>query len=531
MVISSMYSSTIGNIFFYYIIILIYVLFFYKKNIVLNIILLSIIFVFLHFFYQNEITGENYVAYVKVIAENGIPLFNYPERSMPGYFIIAYLLKNFLGLEPEFILKITRFFIFVALLFAMRDLVEHISKKYNLNKEIISFAILIFTFDYNTNFLLIGDQFRNAFGQLTFIYFVLHLVKEDHNKSLFFGIASVIFHKLFIIVIPTIYILFKLTKLLKNYSKEIIFLSLPLFSVFFVKIIQFLTRFFNIFSFYDKLHYPVPIGFNALTKGVLLALIIYIFVLILSYKDYLKVKKNNILFFSFLFFFISLIISKVNIIGIQFVEPNRVYILFAPFFAILFAYLLHNIKTSLKLFILLIYVIYNFAVINFATQTHAPTITLIKSSIFDFFSIYFNNNISQMFLIIFYFLISVLIINVINKHQILFNIFSIYNVIIYFLSYFYDLNLLINVFYLILFSIRPKHIKENSATFGLLYNIVTFTLFEFFYLFINKILHNIELDIIIQNSILIWCIIVVMLNVFNIFIYLTKDMKLYYARY
>lgn len=528
-----LFNLIMGNIFLYYVLIFIFPFLLYKGKVKINILIifLALIFGFFHFFYENEITGENYIAYLRLIESNGIPYFNYEQNAMPGYFIFTYFLKNFLYLDPEFIQKFLRFFIFLLMLFGIKDLAKFTAEKYNFSSEFILYSILVFAIDWNTNFLLIGDQFRNAFAQLIFIYFILFLLKQGHFEYILFGLITMAFHKMFIFITPFTFLLFRMSRFMKSFSRKTIFFIFPGLVVIFVKLIQLITRnYFNILGFGDKFHHSVPTGLEAVTRGVVLALIFYGFILFLSYRDFDKIKRSPILFFCFIFFFFNFVISKVNILGINFVEMNRSYILFAPCLAILFAYLLYKMKKREVLLILLFYAIYNFALINFAKQTYAPTLKLVSTSIFDFVKIYFNENFSQMLLGVSYFLISIPIINVINRNRFIFNIFSILNVVIFSISYLLGIKgLSISVFYLMLFSIWHSKIKEHSIFGNILFNIGLFTLWGVTYLFFNKMFISMELNEIMFNSLLIWGLIVLCWNFLISSKYLIKVKKIHYG--
>jgi len=523
----------LGNMFFYYLIVFAFPFLMYKGEVKINTFILSLalIFSFFHFFYQIEIIGENYISYVRVIENNGIPFFNYHRRVMPGYFIFVYFLKNYLYLKPEFIQKFLRFLIFLLMLFGIGKLAKFAVQKYNLNKKLITYSILIFAIDWNTNFLLIGDQFRNAFAQLIFIYFILFIFKRDRIKYILFGLGTMLFHKMSLVITPLSYLLFKRLKFIMNFSRKTIFFIFPGIIVIFVKLIQFIsTNYFNILGLGDKFRHPGPSGLNAITQGVVLALIFYGFVLFLSYRNFDKIKKHFLLFFCFIFFFFGLVISKVNVLGIRFVEANRLYILFAPCLAILLGYFLTEMLRKKALIILSLYILYNFALINFSKQTYAPSVQLLSTSVFDFIKIYFNNDILQMLLGISYFLISIVIINVINKNRFIFNMFSVLNALIFFISYFLGIKgLSISVFYLMLFSIWPSEIKETGISGNILFNITLFTFWEITYIFFNKAFVSVKLSQIMLNSLLIWALLVLCWNLFISSGYLIKLKKIQYG--
>jgi len=527
-------SLIMGNIFLYYVIIFIFPFLLYKGKIKTNILILSLalIFGFFHFFYQDEITGENYISYVKAIENDWIPFLNYHRAIMPGYHIFTYFLKNFLYLKPEFIQKFLRFFIFLLMLFGIKDLARLAVQKYGLDKKLITYSILVFAVDWNSNFLLIGDQFRNAFAQLIFIYFILFLFKKDGIKYVLFGLATMLFHKMFIVITPVTYLLLKLLESIKMFSRKMIFFIFPGIVVILVKLIQFISRnYFNIFGLGDKFHHPGPVGLKAVTQGVILALIFYGFVLFLSYVNFDKIRKNSFLFFCFIFFFFSFVVSKVNILGIRFVEVNRSYILFAPCLAILLGYFLTEMAQKEVLIIFPLYIVYNFVLINFAKQTAAPSVQLLFTPIFDFMRIYFDNDILQMLLGVSYFLISIPIISLVNKNRFVFNIFSILNAVVFFISYLLGIKgLSITVFYLMLFSIWPNNMRENSIAINTLFNISLFTLWEVSYLFFNKIVGYWELDDIMFNSLMVWGLIVLCWNIFMAGNYLAKIKKLRYEQ-
>lgn len=507
---------SLKSIFVFYLLIFIFPFILLKHQIKIDTLIICLVLFFglFHFFYQNEIIGENYKSYILLIENDLIPKLNYNQNTMPGYHIFAYFLKNNLFLIPEIIQKFMRIFLFLLMALGIKNIAEYIAKEYKINKNFVIYTVLVFVIDWNINYLLLGDQFRNSFAQVFYIFFLLSLFKREKFKYILFGIASILFHKMFIVVIPLTFLLFIGIGLLKKIKKDWLFALSPLVIFIFVKFTQFFTKYyFNIFSFADKFQHPVPAGLGAFTFGVWLAVIFYGLIICLSYRYYSYLIERDILFFSFIFFLFGFIISKVNILGINFVEPNRVYILFAPLFSILFGFFLIKIRES-KLIISL-YLLYNITLINFAKQAYTPSLELMKYSVFDIPKIYFNDNLQQVGLVILYILVFLFIFVVIKKNRFIFSLFNILNVMIFFFFYKFTNNIFpVSIFFFLFFSIWPLTDNRYNISYNVGLNMAIFSLWEFVYILMNLKAFQMNIHNIMIESLLIWSLIVLFLNIF-----------------
>ena len=196
------------------------------------IIITAVIFGILNFSYKFEITGANYISYVQPIKQNQIVFVNFQGGNvLPGYFVFAYIIKNFLLLEPVFVQKFIRFLLFVFLLFGVKELAKLVRNKYNLPYIFVFFAVFIFAFDWHNNFLLIGVSFRNALGQVFYVFFLLYLFRNERLKYVLLGVVAILSHKAFLLAVPITFFLFKGLNLIRKLSHVSVFFLFIYFSL------------------------------------------------------------------------------------------------------------------------------------------------------------------------------------------------------------------------------------------------------------------------------------------------------------
>jgi len=534
-VVLTLYYLTLGGLATYYLLGLIFPFLFrnIKIKTVIFITFIAIVFGFLNFPYEFDIIGANYKSYTQPITQNRIPYINFQKSNvLPGYFIFAYVVKNFLLLDSVFVQKFIRLLLFVFLLFGVKELAEFVREKYNFPSPFVFFAIFIFAFDWHSSFLLIGNSFRNALGQVFYVFFLLYLLRNQKLRYVPLGIATFLSHKMFLLAVPITFLLFKGLRFVKKFSRLFIFFFFPIASVVFIRLLQFGARHLNILGFGDKFFHPVSTGAEVLGAGIgiWLILIFHAFILVFLYKLFPTLKQKDILFFNAIVLMVNLIASKVNIVGIRFVEPTRFYYFMGPYLALIGAYFLTRVKPkNLILPTLLLWAGYNFALINFSKQAIASTIQLVGKPIFDFWEFYFNLNTSQFLQGVLYILVIIFSTLTVRKKRIAFIILAIFNAVIFLglysiMGYIFPLSLL----YLILFSIWFYKPREEGIINNLLLNFALFFLWEASYIFLNFTRAQTNLMSTAIESLIIWAFIALIWNFVLLMCYFAKYQKFCY---
>ena len=307
-----------------------------------------------------------------------LPYANYIDlKIIPGFhnkdlnnfsllFIISYFIKSNFGTSGRLLLFIYRIILFFLLGIGFLDLTLLFSKMYILQlkhrKLFISVALLLFIFDWNNSYLLIGDAYRSLFGQVFFFFFLVRLFTKNYFGMAIFALLSIFCHWGYLALYPLTLLLYQIALHLK--LKRYMILGIPLVAL----ILGFTYKEFCHYHYlpiYEKIENSVlQKGFLdgfLYRPGVLLASVIHFFCIGLLWK---KVEKINIVpfakFCAITFLFIWGLSKFGVVLNENFIEPNRLYIIFSPFMCILLAYLLYDFEIKKLKWSMLIYLGINF---------------------------------------------------------------------------------------------------------------------------------------------------------------------------
>lgn len=392
-------------------------------------------FIFAYIPYANWIPdGELQHAYLKLIDQQLIPKYGYDKEQEvePLLFIHWLTLKSFYhffinDIQASILL---RFFAYIYVLYVSYKITLLFQAKYSLNYSyyIIATIILLAT-DWHIG-LLIGDQFRNLFGMIFFYYVVYYVIKNNWNlvwsTLALSSILAILIHKSFILLIPMIFIFARYHNFLyKNFKIQyIIILALPviLISKEALNTISLLT---NVLSF-DKInHILINIGFDELLHpGMLAQGLTSLAVLWLIFYNRKSINNDKFLHTIALLVVFLYELFFIPLLGIQFVEYERIFYSLAPFVIPFLVFLIFKTFTKKSAFLILfLYSIYNI---------------LVYSTFIDLLGIYtysYYNNIqalfSSTFIIITVLLFLILLLSFLVRLKTLFLAYSVFLVLNY----------------------------------------------------------------------------------------------------
>lgn len=391
------------------------------------IFILSIIYGFLQFPYSihSDVESEIVRYYVLPLNKMDISIDSLASDVMPLYYYAVFYLKKIFSLETENAIILSRYFIALFSLIALRKLVLAIAEEKGeytqINSvKVIGYALFFYVLDHTVSWLMWVDQFRNATGNVFYLFFVYSLFKKKNWGIIIFSILSIFSHKQYIVLIPfTIFLYF-----ISNYkisTKNSFYVILPLLvvclMVFVSNLVVPVINEYNWFSLRGKFsHSSVNLGIYEafLSKpGVVLATAFYLSILLILFSLLGHIKNSHILRFSFMYFLIFFVISKVNILGIGFVEPARVYYTFSPFLCVLLAWSMCYVSSHFRVLVLVSYVTYNFLLLNFSKESIQSTLIMASTSWFDIVEHLYGGNliffIKVLLIIIFVFMAIILV--------------------------------------------------------------------------------------------------------------------------
>lgn len=315
--------------------------------------------------------------------------------------------KNMVDISNEGVIVITRLLFIILTTLAVRRLyvamfdqaalsncpsrhAKHLSV--NINAHM---AGIFFLLDYTFSYLIAGDQLKQLIGMPFSILAVVFLLEKRIWLFLLFSFLSILSHYLFVAVF-LIVCLSKSTVRWRLFRRRYSLALLPLGAFFSVVIVKSFLAGMNFIG--DKVNHPVPSGLLdglLMRPGAIIALIFYLF-FILSFCIYAKEDfKNPRLKFILMLVALLFGFSKVNILGIQFVEPARIYSLIAPFFAILVTRVYLLSRTSFdRLMLICAIVLYNFMYIQVG-EANNHLISLLSRSVFEIY----ERNLNQEFIL------------------------------------------------------------------------------------------------------------------------------------
>lgn len=319
---------------------------------------------------------EIFHPYANYIGSLMIPgIHNQDYNNFSVVFILGYFIKKFTDVDASLILYFFRIFFFIFLSFAYLDLALKLSRKIiNIPKQrniFILLAVFFFIFDWNTSYLLIGDQYRNFLAQVFFIYFLSALIEERPKKLLFYGILSIATHWAYLLLLILSLSTYLFAK--KCNIRRYVFIFLPAIAIMcgylYKEIFLYLYR--DHYEYINASHVRLGILDGLLLRpGVLLALLIHLFSLAAIWYKLNEINKNVFLKFCVLMFLFLFGLSKFAVVlSSNFIEPNRFYMVFSPLLAIVLTFAIYEISYRRMHIIVFSYFIINFVFRNFAKET------------------------------------------------------------------------------------------------------------------------------------------------------------------
>lgn len=311
--------------------------------------------------------------------------FNYPlvkffqTRELPLFFAFFKILTFIFKTEPGITLWHMRILMFFILLIAWTRYTDNIftSQAYNGQKDKFLFMFLCFFlyfFDYNTNLLLIGDQFRNFLSIILSILFLDAYTKKNWPLTLCLIPLNALAHKIGV-VFPLFYlaidqILQRMPKNLKNKSFTFIFVPLLTFALIYIgKMgLHILGDKRTLHELSQGVHLGLLDGFF-LRKGVLAATALYFCFFFLAYREFDRLRSHPLLFTHLIMAIMFWSASKYGVLfSDDFVGPNRFYFYLMIFFSPIIASSEQIRKKNIFLLLCTGYFFLNFLFKNYSVE-------------------------------------------------------------------------------------------------------------------------------------------------------------------
>jgi hypothetical protein len=352
--------------------------------------LFSIVIVPGEVYYEaSEITN-----YYLPLLERGIYSWN-PidfQMGMPLYFNTGIFFMDAFNLSSVEVVIYLRMVIFLATLYIVREVSRLLCRIHGLSFRIVPvIAILIISFDYVVSYLAFGDQFKNILGVPFYLLFLYHAIKNNRIFSLIFGLLSVASHFVFFFILIVSWISWVISKNDNIIKGKNIFIVIFLVFIF-ILIIQNIPMGGGLT---DKLNYSKSVlGFLSAflySPGVILASVYYFSVIYLLMKDKDLIKASRFFRFSIIMIVLFFIGSKVNIFGISFVEPTRMYLAIAPLIALSLSMSMRSRWIAQYKKIFFSHIIYNLTLFEFSKQSRGLVSYLIDIETTDIFKSFGNS--------------------------------------------------------------------------------------------------------------------------------------------
>ena len=347
------------------------------------------------------------------------PLFDIKATWDPSVYMGSPLLfqfvagvKNMVNLSDDGVIVITRFLFIILTTLAVRRLYVAIFNQATVSNHAKSNVTLrtvelsahltgiFFLFDYTFSYLIASDQLKQLIGMPFLVLAVTYLLEKRRLLFVLFSFLSVASHYLFGPVLLIAYLL-KLVVNWRFFKSKYSMIFLPLVALLSVVLVKAILEGMTFFG--DKVNHPVPTGLMdglLFRPGAMLAVAYYLFFIltlcIYAKKDYANPRLKFILMLVVL----MLGFSKVNILGVQFVEPARFYSLISPFFAILVTrvYLLSRTNFD-RTAIISAVILYNCLPMQFG-EKHNHLLSVLSEPAIGIYEINLNQEFSLTILII-----------------------------------------------------------------------------------------------------------------------------------
>ncbi len=350
---------------------------------------ISVLLGFLQFPFEHHLTldSEAYTAYVKPLLELAPPSYDLINYIEPSFGFLIVFLNRVFDLHYVVALQLLRFLFFILTLFAFKSTLQNISLDKSKNSSLVALGVFLMAIDWNFNFLLFGDQFRQVTGNLFYIYSLQFLVSKNLKLFAFYSLAATLGHRSFFIISISTYVLFLIEDRYQFFNNRKKLLLTPILSIGSFLLLKFSLQWLNKngLDFFDlayRIENTNNMGWMQAfwnKPGVILATAMYLTIIGFGVFYYNQIKNNSFVRLSFVFLIFSLILARLGIINIAFLEPNRIYIFSLPFFVVSFCVILNVIKPWQKYLGIIFFVVINFLFKNFSKESYKPTLHLLKS--------------------------------------------------------------------------------------------------------------------------------------------------------
>lgn len=260
------------------------------------------------------------------------------NSEMPLFHIIFSTFQNILRIDSATSIILIRFAICLSIGISCLKISQYIFKNEERSKRNIYVFLPTFfcLYDWNINYLLLGDQLRNALAIPFLLLQLSSLAQKQYKLAGIYCILAIFSHKLGIIFgLSTILIFFLIKKFQYKFTKYHLFVFLPICTLISIKIFR------KIIFMTENNYLMIQVNHNILLglvdglfirKGVILAKIIYISLFVICFKNFKKIKENTLLMVSLVISVILFTASNYGIIMYEkFQEPNRFYFMLASY--------------------------------------------------------------------------------------------------------------------------------------------------------------------------------------------------------
>lgn len=337
----------------------------------------------MHFSDESELLG----AYIKRDFSYLWPSLT--STDMPLFFVIYFSLQKFFFFDPFSAIILMRFGLCVALFLSWLQLTTKVASFQSGDKKNIQYfpflACFFFMFDWNINYLLLGDELRNALAHVCIIGLLISLFTQTKKLPvIIYFLLACFSHKLgiasaFMLIVS--YALLNFT--LKNFQKKIkswhVFLLFPILSLLSLKLFKYGIELTQIKYIISQVNHPIHKGLieGLLNrKGVILSVVTNLLLIGICLKNFARIKESKIALLCLLNGLFYWMASNYGIIlSENFQEPNRFYFYSALFFSLPVALALSYESKKIMAF----YVGY-FWSINFAFKSYARGVITIPDA-------------------------------------------------------------------------------------------------------------------------------------------------------
>ncbi len=306
-----------------------------KKNWQLTLFLVLIfscfIFTIVRFPLAIHLSEESEIYWAYIGRSKGQLLKSLQNTEMPLFYVFYYTLINIFKIDPATSIILLRFLICIMIGFSYLHFSKNILKKQSMNKSLVIFIPTFFClYDWNINYLALGDELRNALA-LPFLILLLDSISESkYYFAIFYALLAFFSHKLGIVFSLLTFPLFFLVKRFQfKINKYHICIFLPILTLVLIKLFRKIIFLGGNRYIISQINHNILLGIlDGLLRrpGVILAEIIYLSLFYISIRNFEKIKLNATLLTSLT---LSIIVFTASNYGIimheRFQEPNRFY--------------------------------------------------------------------------------------------------------------------------------------------------------------------------------------------------------------